>query len=105
SGHYTIEGCITSQFENHVRAVSGLPLGSTKLRSPVVVMINLLGEWNQDAQAFYANDALDASDGHLHIYGKLDSRTGRKMGHYTLLGEELKATYEKAQKLTQPIEI
>lgn len=105
SGHYTIEGCITSQFENHVRAATGLPLGSAELRSPVVVMINLLGEQDQDAQMYYADDALEASDGHLHIYGKLDSRTGRKMGHYTLLGDDLRDTYEKAQRLTQAIEI
>src|SRR5699024_9970874 len=57
SGHYTIEGCITSQFENHVRAVTGMPLGSAELRKPVVVMIILLGEYDQDAQVYYADDA------------------------------------------------
>jgi 5-(carboxyamino)imidazole ribonucleotide synthase len=105
SGHYTIEGCITSQFENHVRAVMGLPLGSAGLRKPAAVMINLLGEREQEAQVDYTDDALKSIDGHLHIYGKLESRSGRKMGHFTLLGEDLKDTYEKAQELTQTIVI
>lgn len=105
SGHYTIEGCITSQFENHVRAVLGLPLGSAELRKPAVAMINLLGTNKRDAQVDQALDALRATDGHLHIYGKLDSRPGRKMAHYTLLGEELDSTYEEARMKTQEISI
>lgn len=105
SGHYTIEGCITSQFENHVRAVMGLPLGSAKLRKPAVTMINLLGTQERNAQVDQALDALKETDGHLHIYGKLDSRTGRKMAHYTLLGEEMKATYKRAQSVTKNIRI
>ncbi|HLR26311.1 MAG TPA: ATP-grasp domain-containing protein, partial [Fodinibius sp.] len=103
SGHYTIEGCYTSQFENHVRAVLGLPLGSAKLRKPAVAMINLLGTHERDARIDHAVEAMKASDGHLHIYGKLDSRPGRKMGHYTLLGEEMETTYKKAQELTEEI--
>lgn len=105
SGHYTIEGCVTSQFENHVRAVLGLPLGSTKLRAPSVAMINLLGTHKRDAQIDHNLEALAASDGHLHVYGKLDSRPGRKMSHYTLLGENLEDVYKKAQQLTRDIEI
>lgn len=105
SGHYTIEGCITSQFENHVRAVLGLPLGSAELRSSAVVMINLLGTDKRDAQVDGSPKALKAADGHLHIYGKLDSKPGRKMAHYTLLGKNMEATYERARKLTQSIRI
>jgi 5-(carboxyamino)imidazole ribonucleotide synthase len=105
SGHYTIEGCITSQFENHVRAVAGLPLGSPGLRKPAVVMINLLGERDQKARILDADEVLKATDGHLHIYGKLESRTGRKMGHFTLLGKELEQTYKTAQKLAGEIRI
>ena len=105
SGHYTIEGCVTSQFENHVRAVVGLPLGSTKLRTPAVAMINLLGTDERKAQVDNALNALHAGDGHLHIYGKLDSRLGRKMGHYTLLGETIDETYSRASKLTNGIHI
>jgi len=105
SGHYTIEGCVTSQFENHMRAVMGLPLGSTELRAPAVAMINLLGTDERDAQVDNAHDALATSDGHLHIYGKLDSRAGRKMSHFTLLGEGMDETYRKAQSVTSQIKI
>jgi 5-(carboxyamino)imidazole ribonucleotide synthase len=105
SGHYSIEGSVTSQFENHVRAVAGLPLGDTSLRSPSVVMINLLGDYERSARVDHADNALAASDGHLHMYGKADSKIGRKMGHYTLLGEDMDQTYEKALELTDSIEI
>lgn len=100
SGHYTIEGCVTSQFENHIRAVLGLPLGSTELRAPAVAMINLLGTDERDAQVDINPDAFTAVDGHLHMYGKLDSRPGRKMGHFTLLGDDMHDTYKKAEALT-----
>lgn len=105
SGHYTIEGCITSQFENHVRAVLGLPLGSTELRASSVVMVNLLGTYDRNARVDFTPDALKFPDSHLHIYGKLDSRPGRKMGHYTLLGDNMETTYAKAMKLTKGIKI
>lgn len=105
SGHYTIEGCITSQFENHVRAVMGLPLGSPALRAPAVAMVNLLGTNERKAQVDNALKALNAGDGHLHVYGKLDSRAGRKMAHYTLLGETVDKTYSRASRLTNAIRI
>lgn len=105
SGHYTIEGCVTSQFENHVRAVMGLPLGSTKLRAPAVAMVNLLGTNERKAQVDNALEALSNSDGHLHVYGKLDSRMGRKMAHYTLLGKAVNETYTLASELTNAIRI
>lgn len=105
SGHYTIEGCVTSQFENHVRAVLGLPLGSTALRASAVSMINLLGTDERDAQVDIDSAALAASDGHLHMYGKLDSRPGRKMGHFTLLGDDMETNYNKARQLTESIRI
>ncbi len=105
SGHYTIEACITSQFENHVRAVLGLPLGSSKMRKPAAVMINLLGTHNRPANVEGATAMMQQKDSHLHIYGKLESRVGRKMGHYTLLGESVDELYPKAKKLAQPIQI
>ncbi|HYD88860.1 MAG TPA: 5-(carboxyamino)imidazole ribonucleotide synthase [Vitreimonas sp.] len=79
SGHWTIEGALTSQFEQHIRAVAGWPLGSTK-RLAGVEMVNLIGE---DAEAWPAL-AADA-DARLHLYGKRDTRAGRKMGHVTKL--------------------
>ncbi|MEO1021471.1 MAG: 5-(carboxyamino)imidazole ribonucleotide synthase [Bacteroidota bacterium] len=105
SGHYTIEGCVTSQFENHVRAVMGLPLGSAELVQPAAVMINLLGTHKRDAQVDHMTSSLAARDGHLHIYGKLQSKPGRKMGHFTLLGDNLKEAYSQALELTKTIHI
>lgn len=105
SGHYTIEGCVTSQFENHVRAVLGLPLGSAKLRKPAVAMINLLGTHKREAQVDHAIESLEIEDGHLHLYGKLQSKPGRKMGHFTLLGDEVNEIYERAKGITKDIQI
>lgn len=105
SAHYTIEACHTSQFENHIRAVLNLPLGSSKLRKPAAVMINLLGTQNGEASIKNAIAAVQEADGHLHIYGKLGSKVGRKMGHYTLLGNDLDNTFQKALELTNHIEI
>jgi 5-(carboxyamino)imidazole ribonucleotide synthase len=78
SGHWTIEGAVTSQFENHVRAVLGLPLGSTALTGRTVEMVNLIGDEADTWPALLAEDGA-----HLHLYGKRDARPGRKMGHVT----------------------
>ena len=86
SAHYTIEACWTSQFENHVRAVLGLPLGSTELRAPAAVMVNLLGTNNDRPQDDVLKDALTEPDAFVHLYGKRENRPGRKMGHVTSLG-------------------
>lgn len=80
SGHWTIEGALTSQFENHIRAICGLPLGDTARTAPRVEMRNLIGEEAGD----YAR-ILEAGDSHLHLYGKRHKRPGRKMGHVTRL--------------------
>lgn len=105
SGHYTIEGSVTSQFENHVRAVCGLPLGETTLRKPSAVMVNLLGTDQREAVVENAEKAVSEPDGHLHTYGKLQSKPGRKMGHYTLLGDDGEDTYARAVRLTEGIRI
>jgi 5-(carboxyamino)imidazole ribonucleotide synthase len=86
SGHYTIEGCLTSQFENHVRAVLGLPLGSTAMTAPAAVMVNTLGVRDGPARARGMARALAVPGAHIHVYGKLATRVGRKMGHITALG-------------------
>ncbi|MBO9498783.1 MAG: 5-(carboxyamino)imidazole ribonucleotide synthase [Novosphingobium sp.] len=78
SGHWTIEGAETSQFENHVRAVLGLPLGDTATIGREVVMTNLIGAAGSDAAAILADPSA-----HLHLYGKAEAREGRKMGHVT----------------------
>ncbi|MBD3760628.1 5-(carboxyamino)imidazole ribonucleotide synthase [Sphingomonadaceae bacterium G21617-S1] len=80
SGHWTIEGAVTSQFENHIRAICGLPLGSTARAAPRVEMRNLIG-----AQAGDWDIILSDPAAHLHLYGKGQARPGRKMGHVTKL--------------------
>ena len=81
SGHWTIEGAVTSQFENHIRAICGLPLGATTRRAPRVTMYNLIGD-----QVDGWRDLVAEPGAHLHLYGKHDARPGRKMGHVTRLG-------------------
>ncbi len=85
SGHVTLDACVTSQFEQQVRAICGLPLGDTRLRSPAA-MANLLGDvWAAAGGSPRWEAALSFPDVHLHLYGKTDPRPGRKMGHLTAL--------------------
>ncbi len=86
SGHYTIEACACSQFENHVRAVMGWPLGSPAMREPAAVMVNLLGDAPGSGWPSGMADALQVEGVAVHVYGKAQSATGRKMGHVTALG-------------------
>ncbi|HSU86841.1 MAG TPA: 5-(carboxyamino)imidazole ribonucleotide synthase [Chthoniobacterales bacterium] len=96
SGHWTIEGCLTSQFEQHVRAVCGLPLGKTDSLRPAA-MVNLLGEiWEQGEPDWAA--ALAEPDVHLHLYGKREPRLRRKMGHLTVRAETVEAAAASAQR-------
>lgn len=79
SGHWTIEGAATSQFENHIRAVAGLPLGGTETRFASIEMRNIVGEDALTAHQILAEEG----EPHLHLYGKREAREGRKMGHVT----------------------
>lgn len=99
SGHYSIEGCTTSQFHNHVRSVLDLPLGKTDLRAPFAIMLNLLGTQEGLAHLKNAKDFLSVNDGHLHLYGKKNSKPGRKMGHFTLLGKNKNEMFTLLNKL------
>jgi 5-(carboxyamino)imidazole ribonucleotide synthase len=103
SGHYTIEGCVTSQFENHIRSVLDLPLGSTDMVKHYAVMINLLGKKIGDGIVENYSTPLSNENVHLHIYGKLKSRIGRKMGHVTLIGDELNLLIDAAKKIEKRI--
>lgn len=105
SGHYSMEACVASQFENHVRAVCQLPLGSPDMRRSVAVMVNTLGTHSRMAAAEGAGAAFDEPDAHFHLYGKRDSKPGRKMGHLTVLGDELIVTLQRAKTLAQTIRI
>jgi 5-(carboxyamino)imidazole ribonucleotide synthase len=88
SGHYTIEGCVTSQFEQHLRAVMDLPLGDTSLRSDAVVTVNVLGGSTGEDPKHGLAAALAIEGVHIHLYGK-EARRGRKLGHVTVTGFEL----------------
>lgn len=92
SGHYTMEACATSQFEQHIRAICGLPLGDTSLLSPVV-MVNVLGEHLEGIIARTGQADAEALElgviPKLHIYGKTEAKTGRKMGHVNLLCQDV----------------
>ncbi|MDO9151427.1 MAG: 5-(carboxyamino)imidazole ribonucleotide synthase [Methylotenera sp.] len=89
SGHYTLDACITNQFEQQVRVMTGLPLGSSRQHSPAV-MVNLLGDiWPEDKVTGQAEPAWQAAFAmptlKMHLYGKNEARAGRKMGHFTVL--------------------
>ncbi len=98
SGHYTIEACACSQFENHVRAVFGWPLGSPRLRAPAAVMINLLGAGLGPGRPTGLAEALAEPGAAVHLYGKTSSHPGRKMGHVTVLGDNLEDALTRARR-------
>ncbi len=104
SGHYTIEACACSQFENHVRAVLGWPLGSTAMVAPAAVMVNLLGVGEGPGRPAGLANALAVPGVHAHIYGKAVSGAGRKMGHVTALGETLAEAEATALRGAQEIQ-
>jgi 5-(carboxyamino)imidazole ribonucleotide synthase len=97
SGHFSIEACSTSQFENHLRAVLGFPLGPATLRAPSAVMVNLLGTRNAPVEPHGLVQAFALPDVHVHLYGKADSRIGRKLGHVTALGADAAETELRAR--------
>jgi 5-(carboxyamino)imidazole ribonucleotide synthase len=97
SGHYTLDATLTSQFEQQVRTLCGLPPGDTRLLSPVV-MVNLLGDiWRDDVPAW--DLLLSEPNVILHLYGKTSARMGRKMGHYNVLAENTERALEQALAL------
>lgn len=98
SGHYTIEACACSQFENHVRAVLGWPLGSTAMVKPAAVMINLLGTDKSAGYPTGIERALSVPGTHVHIYGKTMSGAGRKMGHITAVADTIENAYASARQ-------
>lgn len=102
SGHFSIEGSVTSQFEQHLRAVSGLPLGGTESIAQYAVMLNLLGVDDENTFVEHYGKALAVSGANIHTYGK-SARKGRKMGHITVLSNqslaEARQIAEKAKAL------
>lgn len=98
SGHYTIEACHTSQFENIIRAVCNLPIGSTDMKVGAACMINILGEINGSGVPANINELLAFDKAKFHLYGKETSRIGRKMGHITVTGDNLEDTINYARE-------
>ena len=106
SGHHTIESIITSQFEQHLRAILNLPLGSTKLKLPSV-MLNILGEDNHEGPVVYEGltESMAIDGVKIHLYGKKITKPFRKMGHVTIMSSTLECALKKAEKVKQLIKV
>lgn len=105
SGHYTIEACRTSQFEQHIRAITGLPLGSTDMLVPAAVMINILGERNGPTNLKGVEKALQYPYTSLHLYGKSPTKIDRKMGHMTTTAKTLPEAIKQARAARSALSI
>ena len=95
SGHYTLDACLCSQFEQQVRAMCGLPLGSTAILKPSV-MVNILGDGQGDI-LYGVESLLKRPGAAFHLYGKAKAPAKRKMGHFTVLGETAEAALAEAR--------
>jgi len=106
SGHHTIESVITSQFEQHLRAAMNLPLGSTRLKLPAV-MINMLGEADFDGAVKYEGltESMAIDGVKIHLYGKKITKPYRKMGHVTVLSNTLECALKKAERVKTLIKV
>ncbi|RYD17632.1 MAG: ATP-grasp domain-containing protein, partial [Verrucomicrobiaceae bacterium] len=101
SGHHTLDACATSQFEQQLRAVIGLPLGSTRLLSPVT-MLNLLGDmWPEEMTPPDWQPLFEDGEASLHLYGKRHARGRRKMGHANFLGPTVEDALARAEALKE----
>jgi 5-(carboxyamino)imidazole ribonucleotide synthase len=104
SGHWSIEGTTTSQFEQHIRAICGLPLGSVEMRAGGVATVNLLGSGRErDARATGLDRALARPGVHVHLYDKRRVFERRKMGHVTALGATVERALERAHAAAEEI--
>lgn len=106
SGHYTLEGCYTSQFAQHLRCILDLPLGSTELINPSV-MINLLGDedYKGKPKLIGVNEALQLSKVYIHFYGKETTKPLRKMGHVTIIDDSIEEALEKAEEVKRRVKV
>ncbi|WFD22572.1 phosphoribosylaminoimidazole carboxylase [Malassezia equina] len=112
SGHYTMDACETSQFENHLRAILGLPLGSTALKVPSAAMLNLLGlaDLSRDPDALVKTLAPAVRSLHVpgttvHLYGKSGCRPGRKLGHINVVGQSDAQVHERMDALLEELRL
>lgn len=105
SGHYSMDASRTSQFEQHIRAISGLPLGDTRLVAPAAVMVNILGEHDRPTILKGVDQALAIPEVSVHVYGKSPTKVDRKMGHINATGKTLKEARTRANKARKVLEI
>ena len=105
SGHHTIEACETSQFEQHIRAVTNMPLGSTRMVAPATVMVNILGERLGPAEPKGIAEAEKIEGVKVHIYGKKETKPKRKMGHITAVADTLEVALARAKEARAKISI
>lgn len=103
SGHYTIEACLLSQYDAHLRAILGLPIPEASLqfnnRDTYSVMLNILGGAQSDSHLQVAQQALSIAGASIHLYGKGEARPGRKMGHITVLASSMHEAHSRLQPL------
>ena len=106
SGHFSIEACSSSQYQEHLRAIFNLDLGDTK-HSGCAIMINLVGEEKHMGKVFYEGieSIFKIKSANLHIYGKEETRPNRKMGHVTIICDKFEEAYEKAKLIKQTIKV
>ena len=106
SGHLTIEACYTNQFDQHLRAILDLPLGSTKSKLPAI-MVNLVGEEGYTGEAVYKNleETMALEGVSPHIYGKRETRPFRKIGHITIVGQELPEVRKIAERVKDQVRV
>ena len=106
SGHHTIECCVTSQFDQHIRSILNLPLGETDILIPGI-MVNLVGENMKEGNVNYKNinDIFDIPGVYIHIYGKKKSRLNRKMGHITIVNKDINKAIEIGKSIKNKIKV
>ena len=106
SGHHTIECCVTSQFDQHIRSILNLPLGETGILIPGI-MVNLVGENMEEGNVNYKNinDIFDIPGVYIHIYGKKKSRLNRKMGHITIVNKDINKAIEIGKSIKSKIKV
>lgn len=105
SGHYTTEACATSQFEQHIRAISGLELGPTNLMVPAAVMVNILGERDGPTDIQGLESAEQDPRTAVHLYGKSPTKIDRKMGHITATGDTIEEAHARATAAREAITV
>jgi len=106
SGHFTLDACNISQFEQHIRAILGIELGDVSQKG-CAIMLNLVGEENSFGKVTYSNldNALNDESSYVHIYGKEETRPYRKMGHITIICDNFEDAYTKAKNFKNTIKV